>query len=148
MEDIARLLEKDGRMGFVQHIKNAMELLTDHAAAIASLRAELEYVLSSNAEFVRVEERLLARTLEAETRAEAAESALAERAKDAERVAAGVRGECIEAGNDDDGQPRILIHTTTDALRAGPALVYRNVIVLPAIDQAIADATTPDPARE
>jgi len=41
----------------------------------------------------------------------------------------GVIGECIEAGNDDEGQPRILIHTTREALRDGPALPYRQVRV-------------------
>lgn len=42
---------------------------------------------------------------------------------------ASVKGTVVEYGDDSDGQPRILIHTTREELRDGPALAYREVEV-------------------
>lgn len=42
----------------------------------------------------------------------------------------GVNGECVECGTDPEtGDIRIIIKTTMEALRDGPALVYRDVTV-------------------
>lgn len=43
-----------------------------------------------------------------------------------------IEGECVEIGDDEEGQPRILIHTTRDAIKGGPPLAFRRVIVAPA----------------
>lgn len=41
----------------------------------------------------------------------------------------GVIGEVVEIGDDDEGQPRILIHTTREAIKNGPPLAFRTVRV-------------------
>lgn len=79
-------------------------------------------------------------TLPAELRAEAHDQAadqnhelakLLHRAADA-LEAAGVIGECVEAGTDPEtGDVRLIISATVDAIRNGPPLVYRNVKVTP-----------------
>jgi hypothetical protein len=40
-----------------------------------------------------------------------------------------IKGRCIEAGDDAEGQPRIIIHTTREELRDGPAIVMKEVCV-------------------
>jgi hypothetical protein len=40
-----------------------------------------------------------------------------------------ISGRCIEAGDDAEGQPRITIHTTREALRDGPWIVMKDVAV-------------------
>ena len=43
---------------------------------------------------------------------------------------AGLIGRCVEVGNDDDGQPRLIIHTSREQLlRFGRNLVYAEVSV-------------------
>lgn len=44
--------------------------------------------------------------------------------------ASGIAGEVVEIGDGADGQPRILIHTTREAIKAGPAMLFRNVDVV------------------
>ena len=44
----------------------------------------------------------------------------------------GVTGEVVEMGDDEDGQPRVLIHTTREAIKAhGGPLMFRQVRVIP-----------------
>ena len=52
-------------------------------------------------------------------------------AKEVRRLRSGsVVGRCVEAGNDDAGQPRLLIHTTREELlRFGRNLVFSEVEV-------------------
>lgn len=45
----------------------------------------------------------------------------------AERYEAAPEGEAIEIGNDDEGQPRALIHSTREELRKGPPLAFRRI---------------------
>ena len=42
----------------------------------------------------------------------------------------GIRGHCIEAGDDDDGQPRIVIHSTREELMAGRSIIYTDCVVM------------------
>lgn len=42
-----------------------------------------------------------------------------------------VKGIVVAYGSDESGQPRILIHTTREALRDGPMLAYRDVQITP-----------------
>ncbi len=71
--------------------------------------------------------------------------ALQHRAERAEAEVAGLRaliegaatGEAVEVGDDESGQPRVLIHSTRDELAKGEALVFRRVCILP-IDKALA----------
>lgn len=51
---------------------------------------------------------------------------------------AAVEGECVEAGNDENGQARLIIYCTESAIKNGPAMVYRRVnVTLAASDAAI-----------
>jgi len=40
-------------------------------------------------------------------------------------------GECMEIGDDEAGQPCVLIHSTRDELRKGPPLAFRKVRLVP-----------------
>jgi len=49
----------------------------------------------------------------------------------AEAVARAATGEVVEVGDDDEGQPRVLIHSTRDELRKGSALAFKRVSIVP-----------------
>lgn len=40
-------------------------------------------------------------------------------------------GECVEVGDDEEGQPRALIHSTRDELRRGKPLAFQRVRIIP-----------------
>lgn len=45
----------------------------------------------------------------------------------AEAVMGAATGEVVEVGNDEEGQPRVLIHSTREELMRGPALPFKRV---------------------
>lgn len=46
-------------------------------------------------------------------------------------------GEAVEVGDDETGQPRVLIHSTRDDLMRGPPLAFRRVRLVPEAGQGV-----------
>lgn len=72
---------------------------------------------------------LLRRAMDWETSTPASE-ALTAAISLAERVRDAATGEVVEVGDDSDGQPRALIHSTREELRKGGALAFKRVALV------------------
>ena len=50
----------------------------------------------------------------------------------AERVRGSATGEVVEVGDGEEGQPRVLIHSTREDLKRGHSTLFKTVYIVPA----------------